>query len=63
MNIIYSVVLFIAIVSTVLCITAHINSWLGIIVLKENYVDNNWFARIFNLIVAIISWITLYWIW
>ena len=63
MNIIYSVVLFIAIVSTVLCITAHINSWLGIIVLKENYVDNHWFARIFNLIVAIISWITLYWIW
>lgn len=59
MEILYYFALFVAIVASVLCITGHINNWICLMVMKENYVDNKWFGRFFHLTIATLGWITV----
>lgn len=58
-----SVILAITLIATVLFITTTINSWVGMIVVKENYVDRNWVGRFFNLLIAVVGWVIWFKVW
>lgn len=63
MTIFQAIILFVAIVSTVICVTGFITSWVGIIALKDNYYDKFWFNRTLCLFVSAASITTLlYWL-
>lgn len=52
-----SIVLTIALIMSVLFVTTTINSWIALIVIKENYTDQTWLGRLVNLCIAVVSWV------
>ena len=52
-----SIVLTIALIMSVLFVTTTINSWIALIVIKENYSDQAWLGRLVNLCIAVVSWV------
>lgn len=56
------ITLFVALLSTAIWIIGTITSWIGVSVLREGYLDRQWFGRILSLIVSCASITALvYW--
>jgi succinate dehydrogenase hydrophobic anchor subunit len=58
-----SFVLFIAIVFTTLTVSSYIHSFIGIAVIKDNYIDRNWVSRLISLIISAASISGLLYLW
>jgi len=62
MTILQIITVFIALISTAIWVSGTITSWIGIILLRENYYDKTWFSRSISLIISCISITALiYW--
>ena len=52
MSIVNGIMIFFAIVTTLMYVTNVINTWISIAAVKDNFVDRHWMARFFYLIAS-----------
>ena len=63
MTVLECILLFVAIVFSTLTVSSYIHSFIGIAVIKDNFIDRNWLSRLLCLIISASSICSLLYIW